>query len=117
MLPPSLPDTNTPCLSMGLPVFNGERWLDEALDSLLEQTFIHFELIISVNASTDNTPSICAKYATRYSRIRFERHEINRGLAWNWNRVFELSRGKYFKWAACDDLYHPTFLARCVEVL
>src|SRR5206468_3992482 len=43
--------------------------------------------------------------------------EINRGLAWNWNHVFELSAGTYFKWAACDDLYHPTFLARCLEIL
>jgi glycosyltransferase involved in cell wall biosynthesis len=106
-----------PRLSIGLPVYNGARFLVEAIDSLLAQTYADFELIISDNASVDATQSICEQYAARDQRIRYVRHEINNGLAWNWNRVFELSSGTYFKWAACDDLYHPTFLARCMEIL
>jgi glycosyltransferase involved in cell wall biosynthesis len=106
-----------PPVSIGLPVFNGARFISEALDSLLAQTYSDFELIISDNASTDATRSICEEYAARDERVRYVRHEVNRGLAWNWNHAFELSRGIYFKWAACDDLYHPTFLARCLEIL
>ena len=106
-----------PRVSIGLPVYNGERWLAEALDSLLAQTYSDFELIISDNGSTDDTQAICEEYAARDRRIRYIRQEINRGLAWNWNCVFEESAGDYFKWAACDDLYHPTFLERCVQIL
>jgi glycosyltransferase involved in cell wall biosynthesis len=104
-------------ISVGLPVYNGAVWLSEAIDSLLEQTYGNFELIISDNGSTDETRAICEQYAARDKRIRYERHETNRGLAWNWNRVFELSNSDYFKWAAYDDLYHPTFLERCLEIL
>jgi glycosyltransferase involved in cell wall biosynthesis len=106
-----------PRVSIGLPVYNGAKYLADAIDSLLVQTFGDFELIISDNGSTDSTPAICEAYAARDRRIRYIRQEINRGLAWNWNRVFEESCGAYFKWAACDDLYHPTFLERCVQIL
>jgi glycosyltransferase involved in cell wall biosynthesis len=104
-------------LSIGLPVYNGAEWVADALDSLLAQTFRDFELIISDNASTDATRQICEKYAASDERIRYVRQEINRGLVWNWNRVFELSHSKYFKWAACDDVLRATFLERCIEVL
>src|SRR5262245_57216615 len=96
--------TEVPRVSIGLPVYNGAKYLAEAIDSLLEQTFSDFELIISDNGSTDATPAICEEYAAKDGRIRFLRQEINRGLAWNWNCVLEESRGAYFKWAACDDL-------------
>ena len=104
-------------LNIGLPVYNGGKWVAQALDSLLAQTFGDFELIISDNASTDETQQICEQYAARDERIRYVRQEINRGLTWNWNRVFELSHSEYFKWAACDDLLHVTFLERCIDVL
>lgn len=89
----------------------------ETLDSLLSQSFDDFELVISDNASTDETETICRGYVARDSRVRFERQPMNRGAPWNFNRVFELAKGKYFRWAAHDDLYSPTFLAQCVEVL
>lgn len=104
-------------LSIGLPVYNGDEWVAQALDSLVAQTFGDFELIISDNASTDATQQICEEYAARDGRIRYVRQEINRGLTWNWNRVFELSHSEYFKWAACDDVLHATFLERCIDVL
>jgi glycosyltransferase involved in cell wall biosynthesis len=108
---------NRPRVSIGLPVFNGENYLEEALDSILAQTYTDFELIISDNASTDRTPEICKAYAARDRRIRYYRNETNLGAAKNYNRVFELSSGEYFKWAAHDDLCAPELLARCVEVL
>ncbi len=108
---------SAPRVSIGLPVYNGERYLAESLESLLAQTFTDFELIISDNASTDRTEEICRAYAARDPRIRYYREEANHGMAWNFNRVFALARGEYFKWAAYDDLHAPTFLARCVEAL
>lgn len=107
----------SPKLSVGVPVFNGEQFLAEALDSVLAQTFQDFEVIISDNASTDGTEQICRSYTERDSRIRYYRSDINRGAAWNHNRVFELARGDYFKWLSHDDLCAPEFLERCVAVL
>jgi len=106
-----------PRVSIGVPVYNGESYLACALDSMLGQTYGDFELIISDNASTDRTPEICRQYAARDPRVRYLREEQNRGLAWNFNRVVEVSRGDYFKWAAYDDVCAPSFLARTVEVL
>lgn len=109
--------SRTPRVSVGLPVFNGERYLACAIESLLAQSFSDFELIISDNASTDATPEICRGYAQRDSRIRFERQEVNRGAAWNFNRVFHLAQGEFFRWASDDDLCDANYLARCVDVL
>jgi len=106
-----------PRVSIGLPVFNGEQYLEETLDSILAQTFSDFELIISDNASSDRTQEICRAYAVRDQRVRYYRNETNLGAARNYNQVFELSSGEYFKWAAYDDLCAPEFLARCVEIL
>ena len=104
-----------PTVSIGLPVYNGERFLAEALDSLLGQTFTDFELIISDNASTDATEEICRAFARSDPRIEYRRSPENRGEAWNFNRVLELATGQFFKWAAHDDVCAPTFLERCVE--
>jgi len=106
-----------PRVSIGLPVFNGENYLEKALDSILAQTYSDFELIISDNASTDRTAEICRAYAAKDERIRYFRNETNLGAAKNFNRVFELSSGEYFKWAAHDDLCTPGYLERCVEIL
>lgn len=108
---------NYPRVSVGLPVYNGELYLREAIDSILAQTFEDFELIISDNASTDSTQKICEEYATKDRRIRYFRNEKNLGAAYNFNRVFELARGEYFRWAACDDRCAPELLSKCVEVL
>jgi len=108
---------STPLLSVGLFVYNGERFLEEALHSILNQTFTDFELIISDNASTDRTGEIAGAYAKRDDRIRYYRSEKNMGAGWNARRVYELATGKYFKWAAVDDLLEPDLLRRCVEIL
>jgi len=100
-----------------MPVYNAEQFIQVALDSLLAQSFTDFELIISDNGSTDRTAELYRQYTEQDERIRFFREEENRGSIWNFNRVVELSRGKYFKWAAADDVCQPDFLNRCIAVL
>jgi glycosyltransferase involved in cell wall biosynthesis len=106
-----------PLVSIGMPVFNGERFIEEAVDSILGQTCADFELIISDNASTDRTAEISRAYAGRDRRIRYRRNETNLGAAENYNRVFRAASGRYFKWAAHDDVCAPEFVERCVDVL
>ncbi len=106
-----------PLISIGMPVFNGEPYIRQALDSLLAQDYENCELIISDNASTDRSRDICLEYASRDSRIRYYRNETNLGAAKNFNRLIALSSGKYFMFAADHDLWNPTFVSRCTEVL
>jgi glycosyltransferase involved in cell wall biosynthesis len=110
-------NNNRPRVSIGLPVFNGENYLAEALDSLLGQTFPDFELIISDNASTDRTEEICRSYAAKDRRIRYYRNDKNVGATRNFYRVFDLAMEEYFKWAAHDDVHGQEFVERCLEVL
>jgi glycosyltransferase involved in cell wall biosynthesis len=100
-----------------MPVYNGERSIRQALDSVLEQTYQNLEVIISDNASTDHTEAICLEYAARDQRIQYHRNAINLGVEANFRRVFELSSGDYFMWAAADDLRPATAVEDCVEVL
>jgi glycosyltransferase involved in cell wall biosynthesis len=106
-----------PRVSIGLPVRNGARYLGEAVDSLLRQNYTDFELIISDNASTDETEAMCRDYAARDPRVRYYRSDQNVGLANNYNYLFMRARGDYFKWAAADDVHEPDYVGRCLEVL
>lgn len=110
-------NSRKPRVSIGLPVYNGERYLEACLDSLLAQTYTDFELIISDNASTDGTENICRAYVAKDQRVRYYRNATNVGVGRNFNRVFELSTGEYFKWASADDLCKPEHLKRCLDVL
>ena len=109
--------SSTPRLTLGLPVYNGEGHLAASLDAIAAQTFTDYELIISDNCSTDSTAEIASRYAAADPRVRYVRHEQNRGAAFNHNFVVEEARGEYFKWVSDDDLYHPELLRRCVEAL
>jgi glycosyltransferase involved in cell wall biosynthesis len=104
-------------LTVGLPVYNREKFLRQSLDSLLGQTFTDFDLVISDNASTDGTEDICREYARRDGRIRYYRNPSNIGAPRNFNRTFEISSTKYFKWATSDDLCGARFLELALEVL
>ena len=106
-----------PIVSIGLPVYNGEDFLKYALDSLLSQTFRDFELIISDNASTDNTPKICQEYVLRDKRIRYIRQNNNMGALWNFNFVLKLSNKEYFICVSSDDKLHPEFLEKNIDIL
>jgi glycosyltransferase involved in cell wall biosynthesis len=112
-----MPSEKLPRVSLGMPVYNGERHIEEALDSLLAQSFDDFELIISDNASTDRTEEICHTYAAKDDRIRYFRNRENLGVIYNFNSVFRLSRCEYFKWCSSDDVCAPNFLSRAVDVL
>ncbi len=107
--------SSKPFVSIGMPVYNGEPHIRQALDSLLAQDYENFELIISDNASTDRTQEICLEYARRDERVRYYRNQLNMGIGWNWNQVFELSSGEYFMWAADDDYWEPRYLRSCIR--
>jgi len=104
-----------PRVTIGMPVYNGDKYLAKAIDSVLNQTFADFELIISDNGSTDSSPDICQYYAKQDNRIRLYLYDVNRGAAWNHNNVIRLAEGEFFKWLACDDMLAPKFLERCLE--
>jgi glycosyltransferase involved in cell wall biosynthesis len=106
-----------PRVSVGMPVYNGERFLRPAIESVLAQTYTDFELIISDNASTDATSEICRAYAARDPRIRYVRNATNIGAARNFNRVFQLATAEYYKLANADDVCAPTLVERCAAVL
>lgn len=106
-----------PRVTIGLPVRNGADFVSQAIESILAQSFREFELIISDNASTDNTEEICRRYMGQDERISYVRYDRNVGAARNHNRLLEMAHGEFFKWAAHDDLIAPEYLARCVEVL
>ena len=106
-----------PRLTIGMPVYNGERFIREALDSVLAQTYTDFELLIADNASTDATPEIIAEYAAADPRIRRVRHDRNLGSAGNHNYLLEQTTTPLFKWAASDDLHAPTHVERCIAQL
>ena len=103
-------------VSIGLPTYNRDSLLREALNSLLKQTYTNFELIISDNASTDSTEEICKKYANKDSRIKYIRQKKNIGPINNFNFVFKEAKGDYFMWAPDDDLWEPEFIQELMEI-
>ena len=105
-----------PRATVGIPVYNGEKYLPAALDSVRAQDEEDIEIVISDNASTDATEEICRAAAAQDPRIRYVRHAENRGGRWNFNHLVELARAPYFTWAAADDVRQPAFVRRCLEV-
>jgi len=107
----------SPTVSIGMPVYNGEKYICEALNSLMAQTFTDFELIISDNASTDGTEAICREHTAKDSRIRYVRQPENRGGHWNFNFVLKEAKGIYFTWLAFDDALEINFLGETVNYM
>ena len=106
-----------PLVSIGLPVYNGGPFFKQALDSLLNQTLGDLELIVSDNASTDDTAAMCRDYAARDARVRYIRQDSNMGALRNFNFVASQARGRYFKWASANDYCDSRLLEKCVGVL
>lgn len=106
-----------PQVSIGMPVYNGAKFIHEALDSLLAQTFTDFELIISDNASTEETEAICREYVAKDARIRYVRQSTNLGASANFQFVLDEAVGEYFMWAAADDVWLPDYISVCVDSL
>ena len=108
---------DVPRLSVGMPLYNATKYLEESFRSLLAQDFADFELIVSDNASTDGTWEMCERFAATDPRVRLHRNERNLGVAANFNGVARLARGELFKWLAYDDLMEPNFFSACVAEL
>jgi glycosyltransferase involved in cell wall biosynthesis len=109
--------STAPFLSIGLSLSNGDRFLEAAIESILNQTFRDFELIISDNCSSDSSGEICRRFAAQDSRIRYYRAEHVMSAGWNLRDVYFKATGKYFKWATHDDMIQPDFLRLCIDAL
>jgi len=106
-----------PGVSVGIPVYNGERYLEVAIRSVLSQTWGDLELVICDNCSTDRTPEICRTYAAQDSRVRYLRNEKNIGAAGNFRRVFRESRAPVYRWLCSDDYIGPSSIEKCLRLL
>lgn len=102
-------------VSIGIPVYNGAEWIENTLDSILNQTYSNIEIIISDNASTDNTEASCRDYAAKDNRVRYFRNDQNIGVSNNYNSVFNHSSGDFFKWSSASDIIKPDFIEKCLE--
>src|SRR4051794_5883899 len=109
--------TDIPKVSIAIPVYNGEAYLGQAIESAVTQHADGLELLISDNASTDGTASICQRYAARYPFIRYEKNLENVGAAPNYNKLFLQAKGKYIKWLAHDDWIGAGYIQRCAAAL
>jgi glycosyltransferase involved in cell wall biosynthesis len=109
--------SSAPMVTIGMPVYNSERFLVQSIESLLSQTYRDFVLVISDNASTDGTAAICERFARADSRVRYHRNPENIGMNPNFNRVFELTQSRYLKWSTDDDYWMPDMLADAVAIL
>lgn len=106
-----------PKISIGIPVYNGEKLIEKTLNSILKQTYQDFEIVISDNASTDSTQDICKNYVKIDNRIKYHRQSENMGPYWNFNYVLEQALGEYFTWFAIDDIHAESFLEKNLRVL
>ncbi|APW36991.1 hypothetical protein RD110_07075 [Rhodoferax koreense] len=114
---PEIFKSSPPMVSIGMPVFNGGRYIREALESLLRQSHINFELIISDNASTDNTANLCREFAARDARVRYVRQASNIGALGNFQYLLDQATGQYFMWAACDDYWDDRWIETLLHVV
>lgn len=104
-------------ISAGMPVYNGEGHVGQAIAALRAQDYPNLEIIISDNASTDGTEEICRTAAAEDPRIKYHRLTTNIGMLANFRRVLELARGEYFYWAGHHDLWEPRFTSACAAAL
>jgi len=110
-------NANGPKISIGIPVYNGEKFIRKCIESVLQQNNRNFELIISDNASTDSTPEICKEFLNKDDRISFVRQDKNMGQNWNFNFLLEKANGEYFVWVAADTFLLPEFIEKNIAVL
>ena len=106
-----------PLVSIALPIYNGEKWLEQAISTLLKQSYENVEIIIADDCSTDNSQKICEQYAARYSQITFIKNETNLGAQGNFEKILHLCSGKYITYACQDDYWDENFISYLVEKL
>ncbi|OLY94157.1 glycosyltransferase family 2 protein [Cnuella takakiae] len=105
-----------PKVSVLIPTYNYARFLDEAIQSVLAQTYTDFELLIMDNCSTDNTEAVVRPYL-QDPRVTYYKNEKNLGLVGNWNKCLDHARGEYIKFLCADDKFHPHLLEKFVAVM
>jgi glycosyltransferase involved in cell wall biosynthesis len=110
-------DRGRPQVSIGMPVYDAERFLPAAIESVLAQTFSDFELIVCDNASSDRSLAICRDFAARDARVRVLQNPVNLGANPNYRKVAQAARGEFFKWASANDAIAPNFIECCVRAL
>jgi len=108
---------NRPRVSIGMPVYNREKYVGASIEAHLNQTFGDFELILTDNCSTDRSEEVCRSYAEKDPRVKYYRNPVNLGAAGNYRRCWELSTGEYFRWNPSDDFISPNLLERAVDIL
>ncbi len=106
-----------PAITVGMPVYNGAAYLQEAVESILQQTNGDFVLLISDNASTDGTEAICRAYAAQDPRVVYTRNEVNIGACRNYNRLFQMAESPYFRWFNADDVSDCRLHEKCLQTL
>ena len=106
-----------PLVSIALPVYNGEKWLEQAIRTLIKQSYENLEIIIADDCSSDNSQKICEKFASRYSQITFIKNETNLGAQGNFRKILHLCSGKYITYACQDDYWDENFISYLVEKL
>lgn len=104
-----------PKITVGMPVYNGEKFLEESIRSVLAQTYDDFVFLIADNGSTDRSTEICADYAAQDNRIRYWRNDRNIGAAANYNALFHNAETPYFRWSNADDLLDPRLHEMCLK--
>jgi glycosyltransferase involved in cell wall biosynthesis len=109
--------SNKPLVSIGLPTYNRAATLGRAINSALNQDYQNIELLISDNASTDETEAICLDAARRNKRVKYLRQQTNQGATANFREVLRQSGGEFFMWLADDDWLDQSYVGRCVQVL
>ncbi|WP_308282683.1 glycosyltransferase family 2 protein [Pseudonocardia nigra] len=109
--------STAPQVCIGIPVYNGAKYIAASIEASLAQTYSDIEVVVADNASTDETAAICAEFAARDPRFRYVRFSEHLGVAESFTRTFGLCHSKYFMWAASDDLTDPTFVEKAIEVL
>ena len=109
--------TSNPKLTIGMPVYNGELFIKKAIESILDQTFTDFELIISNNSSSDSTEKICQDFIDKDNRIQIHTQKKNIGIHRNFNFLLSKAKGEYFAWAAVDDYLDNDFMEKNLKIL
>jgi len=112
-----LKSSSQPLVSVGIPLYNAERYLSDCLESLINQDYTNIEIILSDNASSDSSALICSKYCARDSRIRYHRNHSNLGSPSNFRQVLTLAHGEFFMWAGADDYYDPNWISSLVKAV
>lgn len=106
-----------PLVTIGVPVYNGEKYLSQAIDSILAQDYLNIEIIIIDDCSQDESSNICQKYASLEPRITFLKSPTNAGMFANYRKILQIANGTYFTWVAQDDVIAPNCISTIIKYM